>query len=89
METIVTFLKEYEFVFALFLSAIAAIYAVMSYREVKDSDKKNIQRQIALKQAELKAVQSTMHYYTIEETRESITKIRTLQFEIEELKKQL
>ncbi|MCR5780339.1 MAG: hypothetical protein K6G70_07350 [Bacteroidaceae bacterium] len=89
MEAIISFIKEYDFLFTIVLSAIAAIYAFKSFRLAKQNDKDVIHRKIAQKQAELKALNSQHHFMDGTTMNDTMIRRSVLENEIEELEKML
>ena len=86
---IIDFLKEYDFLFTILFSAIAAIFAIMAYYQSKRSDKEGIRRKIAQKQAELDALSSNHHFIDGGTMNDTIIRQQVLSSEIEEYKKML
>lgn len=54
--------KLLEYLLDNFLAIIAIVVSFLAYIHSKKSDKSNLKREIALKQAELKTISSIHHY---------------------------
>lgn len=89
MEMIISFIKEYDYLFTIVLSAIAALFAVLTYMQAKRNDKENIRRKIAEKQAQLNALDGLNGMLNHTTMSDNISKSAILRSEIEELKKML
>lgn len=83
------FIKEYESLFTIVFSATAALFAILAFLQAKRSDKKNIQKEIAQKQAELDALSSNHHFIDGTTMNDTFIRQQVLNREIEQLKKRL
>ena len=89
MTEIVSFIKEYDFLFTIVFSAIAAVFAVMSYFQIKRNDKESIRRKIKEKRAQLNGLESVHLGLDHTTVSDNIAKQFVLRSEIDELEKML
>lgn len=89
MESILSFIKEYEYVLSIVFSAIAAFFAVLAYFQVKRGEKESIRRKIKSKQAQLDAMSSIHHFESSSSMGDTMVRMQVLRSEIEELKRML
>ena len=89
MESILSFIKEYEYVLSIGFSAIAALFAVLAYFQVRRGGKDSIRQEIKAKQAQLDAMSSIHYFEDSSSMGDTMVKMRVLQSEIDTLKSML